>query len=114
MVSVEAEAGALPNGATLQKFFATEAGRSALAQNGRAESVRVIESRMVDGQVYLRCSDESIGAAAAPETWRAIFGLDGRFVSISLYGPADEPIDSEKGFDALVEQVRKLRAANRA
>ena len=60
-VSVETDAGDLPDGATLRKFFTTETGRAVLARDGRAESVRILESRTDADLVYLRTADKSVG-----------------------------------------------------
>ena len=48
----------------------------------------------------------------AQDYWRALFGLDGRFVSVSLVGLDGQPIESLEGFETLAAQVDRIRRAN--
>ena len=58
-----------------------------------------------------RSSQQAPGAAQ--RYWRALFELNGRFVTLSLVSPDKQPIDAEAGFDTLVAQANRMRAANR-
>lgn len=111
-VSVDS-AGAPPSADALETFFATDAGRAALARDGRAQSVEILETQREDGLLYLRTADQSAAPGTAPETWRALFDLDGHFVSVSLYGLIGNPIDRDDGMETLTRQVDELRAANK-
>lgn len=112
-VSVEAEPGTLPDSETLEKFFASDAGRAALARNGKAESVSILDTRAEDGLLFLHAFDNSAAPGTSNEVWRALFGLGGRFVAVSFHTLLEDSIDSEDGLNALAAQVRELRSANR-
>lgn len=115
-VTVGSEGGAPPGAVALESFFATEGGRAALALDGRAESVKVIESRREGDRLYLNSADESTTRpeALSKESWRALFGLEGRFVSVSFVSPSNRPAPREAGLRTVAAQVDALFAANRA
>ena len=96
----------------LQAFFVSDVGRAALARNGEATSVDILDTRAEDGRFFLHMKDSSALPGASPLTWRALFDLGGRFVSVSLYGLSDQPIEPDEGLDALEAQVDQLIAAN--
>ena len=77
-----------------------------------ATSVEILESRVEEDRLILLTADRSSLPGASPRTWRALFGLGGRFVSVSLYGLADEPFAPNEGLEALEAQVDRLIAAN--
>lgn len=113
-VSVENEAGAVPSAEILQGFLTSEAGRAALARDGSAASVEILDSRRSGDLVFLHVEDHSIrpSSGAAQDYWRALFGLDGRFVTVSLVGLSETPIDGPSGFETLAAQVDRIRSAN--
>ena len=112
-VSVDSDdGGAAPTADQLESFFGTDAGRAALARDGRAESVEILETRRREDLLILRAEDRSAAPGTDPEVWRALFDLEGRFISVSLYGLEDQPIESEDGLATLSEQVATLRAVN--
>ena len=111
-VSVESEAGVSPSPKELETFFVSDAGRAALAHDGRAESVDILETRREDDLFILQAEDQSALPGASPVTWRALFDLEGRFVSVSLYGLSDRPIGRSEGLQTLEAQVDRLIAAN--
>ncbi len=112
-VSVERDGAGTPSPGQLESFFVSDMGRAALAQDGRAESLQVLETRTDEERLFLHTMDQSALPGASPRTWRALFNLSGRFVSVSLYGLSDEPIAPEEGLAALEAQVDQLMAANR-
>lgn len=111
-VSVDANGGAVPALSELEAFFGTEAGHAALAHDGRADSVQILETRQVQDAVILHASDDSAIAATDQDIWRALFALGGHLTSVSLYGAPDRPIDPVDGLAALTAQIETLRAAN--
>lgn len=111
-VSVEAEAGYVPNSQELESFFVTEAGRAILARDGRAESVDILETQRDENLLYLHAYDKSVPSGSAADIWRALFDLEGRFVSVSLYGKQGVPIERDEGLETLARQVDELRLVN--
>lgn len=113
-VSVENTAGDVPPADLLQGFLTSDAGRAALARDGSAASVEILDSRRTDDLVFVHVADRSIRPAsgAAQDYWRALFGLDGRFVTVSLVELRDKPIDAPSGFETLAAQVDRIRSAN--
>ncbi len=111
-VSVEETAGAAPSSETIEAFFDTDAGRSVLARDGQAESISILEKKREDDLLFLRCADASTPPGTDDDIWRALFVMEGRFVSVSLYGLEDQPIEPDLGLDVVSVQVEALRAAN--
>lgn len=113
-VSVESEAGASPSAEQLESYLLTEQGRAALARDGRAGSVDILETRRQDDLLFLHSKDRSALPGASSDTWRVLFDLDGRFISVSLFGLSDRPIGRREGLATLIAQIAELRAANDA
>ena len=113
-VSVEGPGLQAPPADALEAFFETESGLAVLARDGSAESVRLLESRRDGELLYLHAEDDSVLPGTESAYWRAIFGLNGRLVSVTLLGVAGRPIASEDGFRTLQTQINELIAANAA
>ncbi|MXQ06516.1 hypothetical protein GQ651_01515 [Alphaproteobacteria bacterium GH1-50] len=112
-VSVDNSTSGTAPAEVLDAFFATERGRAALARDGRASSVRILETRQSRNALFLHAVDRSpLADDAAEDYWRAIFDLGGRFVSVSLVGLSEAPIPREEGLRTLEAQIERLRAAN--
>ncbi|WP_457649362.1 hypothetical protein [Profundibacter sp.] len=99
---------------TLTDFFTTKAGRAALSRDGNADTVEVVKTLDRDGIFYIRARDSSSDtlAGAADEYWRALFDVNGRIVSASVFGLRERPIDSEKGFEVLQGFTNRIRTQN--
>lgn len=113
-VAVEAVGLQAPPADALEAFFATDDGLAVLARDGSAESVRLLESKRDGEMLYLHAEDDSALPGASSDYWRALFGLNGRLVSVTLLGIAGRPISSAEGLDALQSQIEQLIAANAA
>ena len=111
-VSVEGEAVGAPSPKELEQFFASDTGRAALARNGKPDSIEILETRQSNGRFFLHLKDQNALPGASPTTWRALFDLGGRFVSVTLYGLKDQPIEAKDGLATLEAQVDRLVAAN--
>ncbi|NNE89850.1 MAG: hypothetical protein HKN27_17415 [Silicimonas sp.] len=111
-VSIEGAGLQAPPAAALEAFFETDSGLAVLARDGIAQSVRVLESRRDGEHLYLRAEDKSALPGAESEYWRAIFGLNGRLVSVTLLGLAGRPIAPAEGFATLQSQIEELIVAN--
>ncbi len=112
-VSVEQGTAGSPSPAELGDFFVSDQGRAALARDGNSESVDILESRTGEDRFIMHTEDRSALPGASPLTWRALFDLGGRFVSVSLYGLQDQPIEPEDGLATLEAQVDELIAVNK-
>lgn len=111
-VSVEQGSATAPSPAELEDFFVSDQGRAALARDGQPESIDILQSRTSEDRFVIQTEDSSALPGASPLTWRALFGLGGRFVSVSLYGAQDQPIEPEDGLATLEAQVDELIAVN--
>ncbi len=111
-VSIEQPGAAAPTPEQLESFFVSETGRAALARDGNASSVEILETSADDDRLILYTADQSALSGASPRTWRALFDLGGRFVSVSLYGLEDQPFEPEDGRAALEAQVDHLISVN--
>jgi hypothetical protein len=112
-VSVEDAAVGTLSPDVLEAFLKTGAGRAALARDGSAGSLQILETRTNDDALILHAVDRSgWPRSAAEDYWRALFDIDGRFVSVSLVGLSDSPIPPKAGLAALEAQVDRLKIAN--
>jgi len=107
-VGPPASAGAMAaGGVALSTFFTSSAGRAALARDGRAADVRVIEAVGVGDSYLLRVSDRAVG-----EYWRALVGLRGRLVTVSANGAQGAPLAPAAGRKLVDATLLALRTAN--
>jgi hypothetical protein len=113
-VLVDGLAETAPPAALLEQFFASNAGRAALARDGRADSVTIIETYREGELLFLHAEDRSAGRLPdeSGEYWRALFDMNGRFVTVSLVGLANRPIPRAAGLAALTAQIDQLKNAN--
>lgn len=93
----------------LSDYFRSAAGRAALARNGRADAVRVSRVSIADGALVMRVEDRSIGAY-----WRAVLGLRGRLVTLSVSAPEGQTLAEETGRSILDRSIAAMRRANPA
>ena len=111
-VSIERVAAGGFSPEALQEFFVTEAGRAVLARDGQAQSIEIIEAEAREDRLVLYTEDQSALPGTSSKTWRALFDLGGRFVSVSLYGLIGQPFEPGDGQAAVDAQVDALIAAN--
>lgn len=102
-------AGVLRRGArAMSDYFTSPAGRAALARDGRAASVRVLRASVADDALVLRVEDRAAGGY-----WRAVTGLRGRLVTISVTAPqAGGPADPADLRRLLEQALAAMRRAN--
>lgn len=98
----------LAGGAELAAFFASDEGRATLSAIGEASAVRVVEARSTE-DVFLMLLQESGG----PPYWRAIIGMRGRLVSVSVRAAGDDALEIEAGRNVLDRAIAALQRANR-
>jgi hypothetical protein len=94
-------------GAELATFFTSPEGRATLSPTGRAAEVRVVEA-LSSGDAFLMRLQE----AGDPGYWRAILGLRGRLITVSVKGTAEAALPVTEGREILDRTVAGLRRAN--
>lgn len=95
-------------GEGLAAFFTSREGLATLSPNGRASEVRVVEALSTKDAFLMRLKE-----AGAPDYWRAVLGLRGRLVTLSVKGTADSVLSADEGRTILDSAVAALRRANR-
>ncbi|MBK1634972.1 hypothetical protein [Rhodovulum adriaticum] len=95
----------------LERYFGSEAGRAALARNGRADTVQIDGMDSRDGLFFLHVTDRGpgLGKGLRPDTWRAIFDVQGRIVTASVTGFADRPISDAASRALLRDFATRIR-----
>ena len=110
---VEDEPGTPPPFDLLADYLNTSDGRAALARDGDAGSVDILETNLGDDALFLHAIDKSGWPLdAAEDYWRALFDIEGRFVTVSLVTLAENPVSRRAGLTALRSQVAHLINAN--
>ena len=94
-------------GAALAAFFQTVGGRAALSRTSMAENVQIVQAANSDGVFTLRIAEAGVG-----DYWRAIVGVSGRLVTLSVQGPAGSSLDAVTGRKLLGASVMAMRSAN--
>ncbi len=99
---------------TLDRFFRSDSGRTALSRDSDPASVDVLETFQKDNSFFLRASDtsESIVPGASQDYWRTYFDLNGQIVALSVIGFDSDPIAPETGLQTLQEFSDLIRANN--
>lgn len=96
-------------GQMLADFFTSDAGRATLSRDGRAGDVVVRQAVQSQGAFVMRVQDRAVG-----EYWRAITGLRGRLVTLSVAGTDDTPLSSGDGRALLDAALGQMIRANPA
>jgi len=100
----------------LTDFFASDPGRAALSRDGKAGTIEVVETHDKDGVFYIHARDSSSDmlAGAGDEYWRALFDVQGRLVSASVFGVRERPFPPDAGLAVLQGFTNRIRAENTA
>lgn len=93
----------------LAAFFASDAGRATLSRDGDAASVSIRDIRTTDGRLVLHLDDVATG-----ETWRTLFGLRGRLVSVSVTAATGQGQTGDAGKALLDRSTTAMIRANPA
>lgn len=96
-------------GAALAQFFGSTAGRAALSRSGDAASVQIRSAASLDGAYALEIAETGVA-----EYWRAVFGLSGRLVTVSVQGHEGAALDTSSGKQLLGAAILAMRRANPA
>ncbi|MGS4945325.1 hypothetical protein ACVDG3_07585 [Meridianimarinicoccus sp. RP-17] len=114
LVSPPSDPPLVPTVAELERFFRSTAGQAALAHDGNADSVTLLEIEARDPILFLKLRDSSAARPAelSDRSWRAIFPLRDRLVALSVAGHDDLPVNDADMRRTLDRFVAALRAAN--
>lgn len=96
-------------------FLQSEPGRAALSRAGDARSVRVVSVSASDDVLYLRAADAAASVWGQPveqDYWRAVFEVNGRYVTLATLGLKDRPLGAAEKRRLLEAFVRSVRKAN--
>lgn len=87
----------------LESFFESDAGRAALARDGRAQSVQVLETRKTENAFHIHARDSSANTIAGitEDYWRGLLDVRGRIVTVSVVGFAGKPMSPSNGLSTL-------------
>ena len=97
----------------VETFLKTDAGQAALARDGSADSLEILDTDVRDDLLVVHAIDRSgVPSAAAEEYWRALFDLGGRAVTVSLVAASDADGSDRAWRAALDSQVAELKEAN--
>lgn len=96
-------------GQALADFFTSAAGRATLSRDGKARNVTVVEALSSGDAFLLHLNDAQEGPY-----WRAILGLSGRLITVSVTGSPDLPLAPAEGRKVLDRAVAAMQAANKA
>lgn len=109
-MGVAGSAGVMADGGTaLSAFFGSTAGRAALSRTGDAASVKILQAAKLDGAFALRIAEKDVG-----DYWRAVLGLSGRLVTVSVQGPEGAALDGATGQRLLGAAIVAMRKVNPA
>lgn len=97
----------IAGGAELTKFFTSAEGRATLAASGRARDVKVVEALSVEEAFLMRLQETD-----EPSYWRAVMGLRGRLVTVSVQGSPAESLAVEDGRAIIDKAIAAMQRAN--
>lgn len=107
-IGVAGSAGVVADGgAAMAAFFQTTSGRAALSRTGRPEAVQIVQVANSNGAFTLRIVEAGVG-----DYWRAIVGISGRLVTLSVQGPVASTLDPTSGRRLLDASILAIRKAN--
>ena len=108
-IGTAGSAGVMASGsAALAAFFQSTAGRAALSRSGQAETVQILAASETGGAFLLHVAEAGQG-----DYWRAVFGLSGRLVTLSVQGTAGAALDAASGRRLLGAAISTLQKANK-
>lgn len=95
----------------LEGFLSSNAGRAALARDGRPQSVEVLSTRREGEALFIHLRDTSADIVPGTEDvyWRGLFELRGRLVTVSVMSFADQPMGNDLALGTLRGMVARIR-----
>jgi hypothetical protein len=100
------------NLARLGGFLDTRGGRAQLSRRGNAADVRILQTQVQDGALWLRIEDSGNPDTFEPAYWRAIMPVAGRVVTLSVLSARAHPVGEERGLRVLRDFIAAMRNRN--
>ncbi|MFT4715767.1 MAG: hypothetical protein ACI861_001056 [Paracoccaceae bacterium] len=99
---------------SIDNFFRSETGRTALSRDADPATVDVLETFQQDQTFFIRATDRSEGVVpdAAQDYWRAYFDVNDQIVSVSVIGFQTDPITPEIGLSTVREFAGLIKSQN--
>jgi hypothetical protein len=98
----------------LRDFAATREGRAVLGRSGQPGRVRILDSQVKNGVLYVLVEDRGTLPIAGidPRFWRAFLEVNGRMVALSGLGFEGAGFGLQDGLDQMAALAHSIRAAN--
>ena len=95
----------------LNEFFQTEAGLAALSLSGDPATVELLDSQIEEDTLYIHARDTAAPTSGLTEdSWRTLFGIGDRLLTVSISGLAGAPIDESAAISTLDAFADRIRA----
>lgn len=116
LVSPEDDQPKAPTAAQLERFFRSDAGRAALSHDNEAGKVTLLDIRRDGDVLFLKVRDRSASRPAdlRDTSWRAVMGMKGRLVALSVHSHDALPMPEDQMRRTLTQFLAAMRAANPA
>lgn len=114
LVSAPSDPPQAPSAAQLDRFFRSADGRSALAHDGKMQSVTVLKTVPLGDVLYLNVRDTSKTRPSelSDSSWRAVLAIKDRLVALSVTGHSAAKMSDTQARTTLERFVKAMRAAN--
>lgn len=114
-ISAPSDSGTIAEGLSdLDPFFRSVEGRTLLSRSQDADSVEILETRIVGDMFLLHARDTSVAAVPGVQSdyWRAYFDMGSRIATLSVLGLQGREISTENSLLVLQNFAGQVRAAN--
>jgi hypothetical protein len=110
--SVDSKPGEVPAPDDFRAFFSTQEGRAALARDGQASSVEVLEAQLRADALVMKIRDTSPVTTPGLEGtyWRGLFALNGRLITVTVNAFEVRPLGTDAGREKLTDFISRIRA----
>ena len=95
----------------LESYVVSANGKAALARDGQASSVAILNTIHANEALFIHLRDKSANPTPGLEEtyWRGLFDLNGRLITVSVVSFSVQPLSAEQGFDTLSAFLSRIR-----
>lgn len=99
----------------LSEYLETPKGRAMLGRGAAKNTASVVSTRLIGDGLYVQIEDgeADIVPVLSKRFWRAFVELNERLAVVTISGFRDRPLKDAEMLEHLVDQVKRLRTANR-